>query len=153
MSTEAMTIPAVRSSTKATGVSHTGDFRCPQKKKSIRLRSRERGGQATGSPSPIHLLGMYQVRDYESKNVLAFWQYMCVPPSHSFAHSPRLGHHSPDVHYYREFHPIRVCDPIFNDDLSASCCLSLLRICRIRQYPVHPSIKLECNGEYVIAVM
>ncbi|GFT30396.1 hypothetical protein TNCV_2376901 [Trichonephila clavipes] len=43
-SSKATTIRSVRSSTAATGVSYTSDFRWPQKKKSKGLRSGEHAG-------------------------------------------------------------------------------------------------------------
>ncbi|GFX14249.1 hypothetical protein TNCV_1767431 [Trichonephila clavipes] len=46
MSTEATMIRTMRSSTVTTVVSHTNDFRWPQKKKSKGLRYGERRGQA-----------------------------------------------------------------------------------------------------------
>ncbi|GFU99080.1 hypothetical protein TNCV_1227941 [Trichonephila clavipes] len=54
---------AMRSYTVPTGVSYTRDFRWPQKKKSKRLKSKERGGQGKSSPRPIYLL-RYVVRKW-----------------------------------------------------------------------------------------
>ncbi|GFX35279.1 hypothetical protein TNCV_100861 [Trichonephila clavipes] len=51
---EVTTIPATKSLTVATGVSYTGDFRWPQKKKSKESKSGECGGQVIGLPHPIH---------------------------------------------------------------------------------------------------
>ncbi|GFX12122.1 hypothetical protein TNCV_2999051 [Trichonephila clavipes] len=72
MSAEATMMKAMRSSTVATNVSYTRNFRWPQKKKFKGLRSGERGGKAIGLPRPIHLSGYVERGGYtpQSKNVL-----------------------------------------------------------------------------------
>ncbi|GFX42778.1 hypothetical protein TNCV_2197351 [Trichonephila clavipes] len=75
MSAEATRIRDVRSSSAATGVSYTSDFRRPQKNKSKSLRLRKRGGQATGPPNPIHLPGYVGIK------------WLC-PAIEKWAHAP-----------------------------------------------------------------
>ncbi|GFV70516.1 hypothetical protein TNCV_3480121 [Trichonephila clavipes] len=79
---EETTILAIRSSTEATCVSYTSDFRWPQKDKLMELRSKENGCQETDLPRSIHLQGY----------VTWMWLHTAIEncPGSSIMHEPRV---------------------------------------------------------------
>ena len=66
MSPAATTILAIKDCSDSPGVSYTRLFMGPHKKKSRGVKSGDLGGQGTGPPRPIHLLGYLSFKTWRA---------------------------------------------------------------------------------------